>query len=1508
MQRTLFVLCLILFSYWKMGIAQDLSSLSNPTPYVQGVNVITGRPDEKDASASQYEFYQEGWNQIELDTLFLPKGDFRINKVKTVHAYGNIHFSYEPGVTWVLDTPERKSVYRYTNTHLIQSVEHYYKESSKSFKLYRCERLFWQEAQPSARLISRTLEDEKGEIVLCMSFDYNPQGQLIKETFHGNLSGNCQISCKMGADGYPQLNGVESYGKTLIYSEETPELLLSEIEDNGLITSYQYDSPTQQCTAKLKGYSGGLLSRCFYLYDQEGFLEQTILDDGQGQHFNDLTGVTQRQMIRSQMSHQPSLIGQPLKIENCYWDVATQQEKGLESVSYVYSEQGQLIQQNFYDADGTLRYNIRFEYDEKGNLISTIDSRGEVEVKKEQPFQERYNAWGQRVAISDAYGNETTYAYDVFGRLISTQSPAVLDLWDRPYHLVTIQTYNICDQVIQVKDPTGETTTISYTMRGHPTKMVYSDGSSEIFTYFLDGALKEKKMRDGTSILLTRDEACRVIRSEKRSASGHLLQTLCYTYQGELTQTVTDEHTFTTRSLYDGAGRQIGTLQETEAGVRRLEWTYDVCGQKAQIKEWFGPSTEDFVMKSEEKDQWQCPQATTFAEASGEQTFKIDHDKSPSSPFVFTQTSSTLNHLGQHVKQEERVDRAGIKQLLTYDALQRLENITQSNSMGVKIAETYFRYDAQGNKVLERHQVLVEGQPVRTFTIRWTYDHSKRLLSIAEEGERDQIKTTRYHYHPNGQLDQITKPDGTLLLYSYNAQEELTRFEASDHSFAYQYVYDDLHQLVAIRDLCHDLVQTRHYNAFHELIEEKQGVDLHVQYHYDLAGRRTGLTLPDDSSIRYHYQGPLLSAVERIGNTGQSLYQQTYGYDGNGRLQTCQLLGELGAVHYQYDAQDRLIALESSWWSQKIGEEGLDAQGRLLAMKIQDKRGEHSSAFTYTDTGQLATEEGHHYTYDSLFNRLSDNGQNWKVNGLNQLVQTPAVSYIYDVNGNLIEKQGKEEKVLYTYDALDRLVRIEYPHQQAFTYVYDTFHRRIRQEVWLWQEEQKNWQLHSSEHLLYDGFKEIGKVNEQGQIVELRILGQGRGAEIGAAVALELKEKLFVPLYDSLGSVRCLVDAETANVVESYDYSAYGEETLWDGEGQVLNHSVVGNPWRFCSKRVDERTGLVFFGKRDYDPVLGRWLTPDPLFFYDTANLYAFNKNDPLNRRDLYGLFSIQDIWDGMVEAFFSCFHYIQASAHQFKTKLSAELRLPLSVGQGIEKVGKELFGSMYFLMGSQFEETYIDSYGEREINDKVRVTFINGILNNRQTLLQSLEIISESHGGVKIHYVYRPTGGWTWDVASGVMIRTAFAFGFRSMHAHLLAKLWRALIQEMGGLEGGGTILHYAHSLGGTETDRARELLTPQEQEMIRVITFGSATLIRNVGFQSVINIAGVNDGVCSFILEPLGNIRNLFDPDSNVRHYGSFCGASYLPFTDHLLNGPTYAPVILQLGEQFLAEFSPF
>lgn len=204
--------------------------------------------------------------------------------------------------------------------------------------------------------------------------------------------------------------------------------------------------------------------------------------------------------------------------------------------------------------------------------------------------------------------------------------------------------------------------------------------------------------------------------------------------------------------------------------------------------------------------------------------------------------------------------------------------------------------------------------------------------------------------------------------------------------------------------------------------------------------------------------------------------------------------------------------------------------------------------------------------------------------------------------------------------------------------------------------------------------------------------------------------------------------------------------------------------------------------------------------------------------------------------------------------------------------------------------------YGVGEINDKVRITMINGILNRPETCQENLELISGAHADANLHYIFRPTEGWTWDLIKSMFVK----FGYVSESSRLLAKVWRELIQEMGGVNGGGIIIHYAHSVGGTETYTASSLLTPEERQMIRIITIGSASMIpSSLGHESVVNYVSVRDGVS--LLDTQGYIMGLLSSESNVVYLGSFFG---VPLIDHLMTMDTYRHLIERLGQQVLEE----
>ncbi|MBW3670192.1 MAG: RHS repeat-associated core domain-containing protein, partial [Acidobacteria bacterium] len=71
--------------------------------------------------------------------------------------------------------------------------------------------------------------------------------------------------------------------------------------------------------------------------------------------------------------------------------------------------------------------------------------------------------------------------------------------------------------------------------------------------------------------------------------------------------------------------------------------------------------------------------------------------------------------------------------------------------------------------------------------------------------------------------------------------------------------------------------------------------------------------------------------------------------------------------------------------------------------------------------------------------------------------------------------------------------------------------------------------------------------------------------------------------------------------------------------GSILRWGVDNKAAPF----IEPATGLVYLRARWYDPGTGTFLTPDPLGYRDSSNLYAYAAGDPVNRHDPTGLESI---------------------------------------------------------------------------------------------------------------------------------------------------------------------------------------------------------------------------------------------------------------------------------------------
>ncbi|MFH1776990.1 MAG: RHS repeat-associated core domain-containing protein [Candidatus Omnitrophota bacterium] len=102
-----------------------------------------------------------------------------------------------------------------------------------------------------------------------------------------------------------------------------------------------------------------------------------------------------------------------------------------------------------------------------------------------------------------------------------------------------------------------------------------------------------------------------------------------------------------------------------------------------------------------------------------------------------------------------------------------------------------------------------------------------------------------------------------------------------------------------------------------------------------------------------------------------------------------------------------------------------------------------------------------------------------------------------------------------------------------------------------------------------------------------------------------------------LGNVEQITDSAGA-VIQTYEYDAFGN---------IVNESgSLNNDHQYKTKEYSPNTGLIYFGARYYNPVIGRFITPDPLGMVDGPNMYLYCGNDPVNSVDPYGKYILAPV------------------------------------------------------------------------------------------------------------------------------------------------------------------------------------------------------------------------------------------------------------------------------------------
>lgn len=868
----------------------------------------------------------------------------------------------ENSITSVTQSNGIKTVYTFNPKMLPEKISEYDQQGN----LVKEKTFAWTKNQ---WLKSVRITDGKQQLFSEKTFQYDPFGNPISETLTGDLKGNGEI---------------ESNEIKRTFSNDGRHLLLSEEYSNGKVVNYTYLPETNLLTSCLiKEQGKSILSREFRYYDSCHNLIQVINDDGSAEHADDLTDVSERKIIYYHLRQQQPFLHMPENIEIKYWEDGT--EKLFKKTSLVYDQWGNVVAEHVYDSEGTFAYTIHKEEGQHSN-------------EKTCPLTEKAT-------------------YDPFGRKID----------------------NI--------DPNGNKISYQYNLYGSPTAILYPDLSKETFCYNIEGLLVIHRCQNGLHISQGYDILGNITK-KFYVYSGRVIGQESFEYKGKNLLRSTDMEGNLTQYAYDGLGRKI---REEKSGCI-TSYQYDALGELAVICQENG---ENSLYTHFKRDLSGRVLEKRKTDVNGNILSKIAYSYDGNGNIqtiernINGQESIETFAYDANDRQILHNDAQGNLTTTCYDETQQILTKTVKDPQGLLTVETYnpygrlvkqekldhasqiisakeIGYDACGNRILQQDHIYKGTDYITTRITKWTYDPCHRISSITHAVNTPEARTTKWSYHQNGNPAYKIMPDGTMLMYYYNALQQLTEVRSSDKKLFHTFTYNRLGHLLEASDELTGLKITREVDPHGNILLEQFSDGVQIKKKYDLLHRPVSMTLPDGSEVVYHYDPLFLKKVERLSASSKTRYEHSYdSYDESGYLLTEHLLADLGTVHHATDIKGQLTSLTSDYFKQE-------------------------------------------FQYDAVENLSA------QVNNEDAIV-------IYDLRGNIIKKSVDNLNLKFSYDPLDRLVEVE-SDGKKICFDYDPLGRKISKTVKVAGNEDK-------ESFFYDGNHEIGIATDKGEIRQLRILG-----------------------------------------------------------------------------------------------------------------------------------------------------------------------------------------------------------------------------------------------------------------------------------------------------------------------------------------------------------------------------------------------------------------------------------
>ena len=553
------------------------------------------------------------------------------------------------------------------------------------------------------------------------------------------------------------------------------------------------------------------------------------------------------------------------------------------------------------------------------------------------------------------------------------------------------------------------------------------------------------------------------------------------------------------------------------------------------------------------------------------------------------------------------IDANDHKKRTTRDAYGRVQTVheytgtftTCDTAVGTPYATTTYAYDGLGNL-----QTLTDAKGNQS---TMQYDTLSRKTTMHDPDMGDWT----YQYDANGNLTLQTDAKTQQIHFQYDALNRRVQKDygtqktlgSGDVVYTYDGTIDNrTGRLQQVNDASGTTIF--YYDITGRVTKTDKIVDsttYTTQSAYDALGRVTSLTYPDTSTVTQTYNGPQLQSVQE----GPTTYARYSGFNALGQPDKL-TLGNGVVTDYTYDAQNfRLKTLKTVNGATVLQDLGytFDDGGNVTTL-TDTVHG--TQTFNYDDLDRLTSATGGYgtltYSYNEIGNMLSNTQlgtYGYSPSGSGSVRPHAVTSagtniYTYDANGNMILDIDRS----LTYDFENRLDSVT-KNSVTTTFTYDGDGGRVKKS------DGTTTTTYIGKLYVCEGSTPslscVKFIYSGGQRIAMKQVTSGSTSYFHA---------------DHLGSTSVLTNA--AGVAEEHNtYLPYGDTHTHTGTSDVA--------YKYTGKERDTTTGLYFYEARYYDPVLGRFISPDRIVQGPTdpqsLNRYAYARNNPIAYNDPTGNF-----------------------------------------------------------------------------------------------------------------------------------------------------------------------------------------------------------------------------------------------------------------------------------------------